>query len=109
MSTNSASSPCIQMDQHPLEEYPSLSQMIADIDKSIENAATEAHEAAVNTVLPSVNTVLKCRICNLEALEYITCSLCSMFVHFNCNIPKVSNYYRNKPDNFKCQFCKTKK
>ena len=90
MSTNSASSPCIQMDQHPLEEYPSLSQMIADIDKSIENAATEALEAVL--VQPSVNTVLKCRICNLEALGYITCSLCSMFVYFTCNIPKVSNF-----------------
>ena len=42
MSTNSASSACIQIEQSPLEEYPSLSQMVADIDKSIENAAAEA-------------------------------------------------------------------
>ena len=76
------------------QSFENLTKNVGDFktyfDKRIENAAIEALEPVL--VQPSVNTVLKCRICNLEALEYITCSLCSMFVHFNCNIPKVSNF-----------------
>ena len=46
MSTNSVSS---QMQQSPPVEYPSLSQMVAEIDNIIESGVAEALKAALNS------------------------------------------------------------
>ena len=35
-----------------------------------------------------------------------TCSKCHNFIHYYCNIPKVTKYFIQKPANFKCQTCK---
>ena len=101
--------------------------MVAEIDNIIESEVAEALEAALisptstsppptATVSPSPpptattasNTAITCGVCKLEALEFITCIQCLKCVHFTCNIPKVSPYYKTKPGNFKCQMCRTK-
>ena len=49
-----------------------------------------------------------CIICNTFALvdTFIICSLCSKNVHYICNNPNVSAYYKKRPINFKCCVCK---
>ena len=37
---------------------------------------------------------------------FIICSLCSKNVHYICNNPNVSAYYKKRPINFKCCVCK---
>ena len=91
--------------------------MVAEIDNIIESEVAEALEAALisptstsppPTATTASNTAITCGVCKLEALEFITCIQCLKCVHFTCNIPKVSPYYKTKPGNFKCQMCRTK-
>ena len=51
-------------------------------------------------------------LCNSKQLllnsTFIKCRLCTKPVHYNCNNPKVSAYYKKQCENFKCHFCKSK-
>ena len=101
------------LSQSNADSYPSLSQLCNEIDQSLEARLLAQAEAIEDELsIPDLPLLYgeKCSVCLLEAMDskFIKCKLCRKSVHYNCNNPKVSAYYKKQCANCRCQFCKLK-
>ena len=111
--SNNSEASNLSLSQSYADSYPSLSQICNEIDQSIEAGLLAQAEAIENELsIPDLPLTYgeKCSVCLQVALNstFIKCRLCTKPVHYNCNNPKVSAYYKKQCENFKCHFCKSK-
>lgn len=90
------------------QESLSESQLIRNI-QAIEGGLTIEPSASSSLIISPSNDINICSFCNntFDIGTFILCSKCNKNVHYSCNKPAVSSYYKKSPKNFKCQFCKT--